>query len=166
MIVLLAFPVMVVLMVLQMTIFSRLPLLNGTADIILLTLISWALQEKVTHAWEWCLVGGIIVSLISAMPWFSPLAGYLIITAIARYLQKRIWQVPILMVFVLTLIGTIIQSGIAILVLQLDGRTINIQDSLSLIMLPSIMLNLLLALPIYTVISNLASLLYPIEVET
>jgi hypothetical protein len=66
-------PIMVFLLMLQTGIISHIPLLNGTADIMLLVLVAWSLQEKVTNAWFWALVAGGLVCLVSATPYFAPL---------------------------------------------------------------------------------------------
>jgi hypothetical protein len=38
---------------------SRIPLLHGSADLILLALVAWALQKRVNTAWQWALIGGL-----------------------------------------------------------------------------------------------------------
>ena len=53
-----AFPVLIITLMLQLAIISRLPLLHGTADLMLLVLVAWALQERVRTAWFGrCLAG-------------------------------------------------------------------------------------------------------------
>jgi rod shape-determining protein MreD len=156
---------MIVLLILQSVLVSRLPLLHGTADIILLVLVAWALQEKVKHAWGWALIAGLMVSLISAMPYFSPLIGYLLIVGIARFLQRHVWQMPILAMFVATVVGTLIQQALFYVVLQIHGTPLPLSESLSLIILPSALLNLLLSLPVYALVSDLANWVYPVEVQ-
>jgi rod shape-determining protein MreD len=156
---------MVVLLIIQSVVVSRLPLLHGTADIILLVLVAWALQEKVKHAWAWALIGGLMVSLVSATPYFCPLIGYLLAVGIARFLQRHVWQMPILAMFVATVVGTLIQQALYFVVLQIHGTPLPLSDSLSLIILPSALLNLLLSLPFYALISDLANWVYPVEVE-
>jgi hypothetical protein len=40
------------------------------------------------------------------------------------------------------------------------------QEALSLVTLPSMVLNLMLALPVYILITDLANWLHPVEIET
>ena len=61
-----AFPVLGVLLMLQMAAFSNLKILNGTADVILLAVAAWALQERVKNGFVWAIIGGAMVTLISA----------------------------------------------------------------------------------------------------
>ncbi len=82
-------------------------------------------------------------------------------TGIARLLQRRVWQTPILALLVAVLLSTIFQNVFSLAALQFVERPIPIQDGLRLVALPSLLLNLLLALPVYTVIADLASWVYP-----
>lgn len=150
-------------MMLQLAVVSRLPLIHGTADLILLALAAWASQERVKSAWQWTVLAGVGVSLVSGLPYFVPLFGYLLVTAIARLLQRRVWQTPILAMFVTTILGTILYQILSILALVASGTPIPFQQALTQVTLPSSLLNLILALPVYTVISDIARWVYPGE---
>ena len=162
---LIALPLLVILSVFQTAIVNRLPLLHGTADLILLTLAAWSLHERVTNVWFWVLFGGILVSYASATPFFAPLIGYVVMTVIARLLRRRVWQTPILAMILITFLGTFIQHGLYMGALFIRGVTFNWRESLNLINLPSLLLNILLAIPVYAVISTLAEWVYPGELE-
>lgn len=146
---------------LQLAVVGRLPLIHGTADLILLALAAWASQEKVKSAWQWTILAGVAVSLISGLPFFIPLVGYLMVTAIARLLQRRVWQIPILAMFMTTILGTILYHVLSILALQVSGTLIPFQQALTQVTLPSTLLNLILALPVYTVITDFAHWVHP-----
>jgi len=159
----LAFPVLLLSLVAQMVVLSRIYLLHGTADIILLVLIAWSLQEKARSVWIWVIIGGLLVGFISATPFYIYLVSYLVIIAIVRFLRRQVWQTPVLAMLVVTIIGTFFLQLFIIVALKVAGQPISWQESLSLITLPSVILNLLLALPVYVVITDLASWVYPVE---
>jgi rod shape-determining protein MreD len=161
---LLGIPIFTLLLMLQLAIVSRLPLLQGTADLMLLFVIAWALHERVKHAWQWTLIGGTLVSLVSATPFFVPLIAYLIATAIGRLLQRQVWQTPILAMLLMTFVATILYHGITYLALFFNGTALPIQESISLVTLPSTLLNLIFALPIFVIVNDLAHWVYPVEV--
>ena len=115
---LLAIPVILVLVILQIGIFGNLTLLHGSPDIVLVAVIVWALNERVESGWSWGIVAGLMVGFISAHPLVAILAGYLAVTGFARYLHKRVWQAPILAVLVTTLFGTLVMAAIAMIDLQ------------------------------------------------
>ncbi len=163
--ILLALPILALVLMLQTIIASTLPLLSGYADLVLLVLVAWALQERARSAWIWALVGGVMVSFVSAAPLGTPLVGYLIVTAIARLLRRRVWQTPILSMFLVTFLGSLITLGLVMGALIFQGSPLPLEDSFSLVIMPSTLLNLLLALPIYAIVNDLAQWVYPEEVE-
>lgn len=162
---LLAFPVLILVIMLQTIIVTSLPLLNGFADLVLLVLVAWGLQDRVKHAWIWTVIAGLMVEYVSGLPQFVPLASYLLVMAVARLVRRRVWQTPILAMFLVTFMGSIITQGMALAALLANGTPLSIADSLNLIILPGTLLNLLLALPVYAVLVDLAQWLYPEEVE-
>lgn len=162
---LVAFPVLVLALMLQTAAISRINLLYGSADLVLVILVAWALQERVTTSWQWALVAGALVGFVSGLPWFVPLVGYLLIIGVARLLQRRVWQAPLLAMFTVSFIGTLMMHILSVISLRLSGDPLPLGDSFSLITLPSILLNLLLAIPVYAVIRDLARWLYPAAVE-
>jgi rod shape-determining protein MreD len=159
-----AFPILILASIIQVVIASRLQLLHGSVDLILLILVSWALQERAQFSLVWAFIAGILISIFSAVSPFVLISGYIIITIITRIFQRRIWQMPILALLSMCFLGTFIIHFLTIVSLQISGTNIDFLEGLRLVTLPSALLNLMLALPIYTLISDLAGQLYP-EVE-
>ncbi len=162
---LLSIPVLAFVIMLQTIIVSTLPLLNGYADLVLLVLIAWSLQTRARSAWIWAILAGLLVGYISALPLLVPVAGYLLVSGMVRLLVRRVWQSPILGMFLITFIGSLATQGLAMAVLSVSGTPLPIADSLNLVILPGTLLNLLLALPVYAIITDLAQWAYPEEVE-
>ena len=160
-----AIPILTSLMLLQSGILSRIPLLHGTPDLLLLFILAWALQKSVQTAWQWCLIGAAIFALVSALPLGTPLLAYGLATAIALLLRHQMWHVPILAMFVAVLAGTLVSHLVSMFALRLTGDPIPILQALNLITLPSAFLNLVLAIPAYALMGDLASWLYPEELE-
>lgn len=158
--ILIALPILSFLAIFQAAVVSRLPLLQGSADLVLIVLIAWALQERVRSAWQWAVLGGFIVGFISVIPLMVPLLSYLAITALALLVRRRIWETPILAMFFLTLIGSLVSQLASWAYLSI-GTPLPVLDVLRLILLPSVILNLILAAPIYAVIKDLAEWVYP-----
>jgi hypothetical protein len=163
--VLVGIPVLLLAVILQSTAFSRMPMLYGVPDLVMLVFLAWFLDEHVKHGWEWVVMAGIMVSFVSALPFFLPFWGYLVIAVICNWLKNRIWQTPIMALLASTLIGTVLMQLASIFALQITGTLIPMQESLRLVVLPSILWNLILAIPVYSVIKELIYLVYPDEVE-
>lgn len=156
---------MAFLVILQTAVVSRLPLLQGTADLVMLTLLAWALHEQVSSSWSWGLIGGGMVAFASALPFFVPIGSYLFAIGFARLLTRRVWQTPILAMLLATFAGTLFMHLFSIAILQLTGDPLSWRESLNLVTLPSLLLNLLLALPVYALVHDLVSWVYPVEFE-
>jgi rod shape-determining protein MreD len=162
---LLAIPVLVILAMLQVGIVSRLPLLQGTADLLLLAVIAWTLQKQVRNGWFWGGVAGALVGLTSAIPPVVSIVSYLLVVALVQFFKRQVWQAPLLVMLLLTLLNTLLQHGITIVAMMAAGTSLPILESLSLITLPSILLNLVLAVPFYVVMADMANWLFPEEIE-
>ena len=165
MVTLLAIPLFGVLAIFQSAVVSRLPLLQGTADLLLIVVIAWALQERVRTAWQWALIAGIIIGYMSALSFVIPILGYLAVTGLALLLRQRIWQVPFLAMLAVTFVGTLMINGTTALFLSITGTPLPFLETINLIILPSVILNLLLAIPIYALVKDLSEWLYPEEIE-
>ncbi len=161
--ILIAFPVLVLAVILQTAVVSQINLLSGSADLMLLILAAYSLQERVTTAWHWAALAGILVAFISALPWFIPILGYLSIVGVAQLFQRRVWQAPLLAMFAVTFTCTLIMHLMSIIALRLSDVAITWTDSFGLVTLPSILLNMVLAVPVYALIRDLAGWLHPVE---
>ncbi len=162
--VLIGIPVLIFSVVLQTTAFSRLPMLYGTADIVMLTVLAWMLNDKVRHGWEWVLMGGLMVSFVSALPFFSYLWSLFIAAGLSYWLKRRIWQTPVLAMLVSSVFGTLVIQTISMGVLLVTGSDIPINESFNFIILPSVLWNLIMSIPVYTLVNELVDWVYPEEV--
>jgi rod shape-determining protein MreD len=162
---LLAFPILALVVILQTTIVARLQLLSGSADLMLVVLAAWALQEQVDTAWHWAVLGGLMIGFISGVPFVATILGYITVVGLARLVLKRVWELPILAMFFVTFMGTLIFQSISFVSLVIFGDAISINDAFSLIILPSVLLNLLIALPISAIMRDLGLWMYPMNEE-
>ena len=156
---------LMIFFILQTTIFSQTRLVSGTADIVMLFLAAWSLQEHVKNSWLWTVIAGILISLVSAMPFYTPLIGYIGVVAISKGLQRWVWRTPLLAMLIVVLAGTFFQHSLYVLALQISGAPISWLESLDRVILPSALLNLIFALPIYAIAKDLAGRISPQEVE-
>ena len=160
---LIALPLLSLVLVIQMAIASRLPLLSGYADLVLVAVAAWSLQERAQTAWHWAVFAGLLVGWISGVPWIIPLLGYLLTVAFARALVRRIWQTPLLGMFVIVFVGTMLIHALTIITLRLTGTPLPIEDALSVVTLPSLFINLSLAILAFPIFRDLAVWVYDIE---
>lgn len=162
--ILLSIPIFVIATILQAGIFSRTPLLNGSVDLILLVMVAWGLQERVSSAYTWALSGSLIASITTALPFGTLIVGYLLATSFCLYLKRIFWKVPPLAMMLATLFGTLIIHFSSLIALLVKGIFLPIDQVLNSVLLPSLLLNLISALPVYVLTSDLAAWMYPKEI--
>ena len=162
---LLAVPVLGSLLIFQSAVVSQFPLLHGTADLVLIAVVAWAIQKNVESAWQWGIIGGLMIGFVSEIPLVVPLVGYLLAVGLTVALRQRVWQIPILAMLVATFFGTLAVNLATFTVLRIGGTPLPVFESLNLVVLPSLVLNLLLSFPFYIVLGDLAKWLYPEELE-
>ena len=160
---LVAFPLLGLAIILQSSVVSQIKLLSGYADLPLIMLASWALQERVKSAWHWAILGCAMLAFVSSMPWPVLVIGYLGVIFMAQILQKRVWQAPLLAMFSVTFIGTLFTHFIAYIVLLVLGTSLAFGDVVGSITLPSLLLNMLFSIPVYAFMRDLARWVYPVE---
>ena len=156
-------PVMMILTALQSTAISRIQLMSGSADLVLLAVAAWGVREKNYDAYIWALIGGIFMSMITEMPLMIPVISYIFVALLSQLLVGRIWQSPIVMLIVIVIAGTLFQHTISILYLQTTGVNAGFILGMQNITLPSLLLNLFFIFPVYVFISDLRNWIIPEE---
>jgi rod shape-determining protein MreD len=163
---LIAFPLLALVVIVQSAIVSQMTLLSSYADLMLVVLAAWALKADASSAWLWAILGGIMVSFVSAMPWPVAMTGYLFVVLLAQLFKQRVWQAPLLAMFSVIFLGTLSMDILALLMLNLLGTPLPLGDTLGLVVLPRVLLNLLFSVPVYAVVRDLAHWASPVkEVE-
>ena len=160
---LIAFPLLALVVIVQSAVVSHMTLLAGYADLMLVVLAAWALKAEASFAWLWAILGGVMVSFVSAVPWPVTIFGYLFVVLLAQLLKRRVWQAPLLAMFSVTFLGTLVMNLFTLLVLNVLGTLLPIGDSLGLVVLPSMLLNLLFAIPVYVMVRDLAQWVSPAQ---
>lgn len=157
--------VFIILVILQLAVVSAVPLLHGMADLLLVWVAAWALLSKSRSAWYYAFGAAISMAFVSAINPVVPFVSYFAVVLLARFFQTRIWQSPIMALIIVSFGGSLLQSLLSYFVLMLSGMQLDFQVSLVQVIIPSLFLNLLLALPVYAAGRDLHRSLFPYEVE-
>jgi hypothetical protein len=163
--ILITIPVMIFTGIFQATLFSRIHILNGTADIILLMIIAWSLHPHTKYSWLWLLSGSLIMTYLSAIPMYGYFITYTIIWILIQFLKSRFWQMPIILMVFVTIIGSIVSAAVSYFVLFINDIQPELQTTLTQIMIPSLTLNLLFCIPVYGILNDWANSLYYKEAQ-
>ena len=151
--------------VLQMSIFSQWKILSGSADIVLLFVVARCLHDRNKQLWLLVIVMAGIAGSISALPAYIPIVVYLFVFRVSKLFQARLMQSPLLSILVLTFAATLLQLILSmgyLFVIQVD---LNFSDALVEVALPSVLLNMLLAIPIHAIVREIGVYAFPKGVE-
>jgi len=154
--VIISLPIMLILSVIQSVAVGRINIMSGSADIILLAIVSLGVTEENRNIFIWALVGGIFISFISAMPAAAVITAYLVVAGITWIVQKGIWQSPILAILLSSFIGTVAKFSIDIIALQIIGVSIDFPAAIKMTLAPNLILNLFILFPIHSLMGDLA----------
>jgi len=151
----------VLAMMLQYGVFSRWMILSGSPDLVLLLVIALCLHQKHRRFWILILIMGGIVGFVSALPFFLPMIVYLAVYLVSLVLKQRVWQTPLLVMFLLTFGATILANLLSIAVLFVQSIPFVFSEALVKVVLPSVFLNMFLAIPVHAIVRELAMWLNP-----
>lgn len=156
----LALPVLFLVMMLQLVVVNKMSLLYGYADIVLLVLIIYGLHPKAKHAFFWALIAGLMFGFISKLSLLVPLLVYFIVIWGASVIKKRIWQMPILAYFFLVISATFLYQFGSLISLKFSGSLLPVGESINLIIIPSVLLNLIFAIPVYYIFNDFLDVMF------
>ena len=153
-------PILAIAGLLQVGFFGQIRLMNGTADLLMLCIIAWSINDRSKYSWILVIWAGLIMSYISAMPMNGYMWMYLAIWFIIRFIKMRVWQMPLMLMLFVTILGTLLISIGTLGLLFLRNASVNYIDALQQIIIPSFVMNLLLAIPVYAFLNDVINTIY------
>lgn len=160
-------PFLAALWIVESVIVRNVTLFSGTADIVWLGVIAWAVQPKTEISlWGMALMAALIMETASAMPAGAYLVFYLGTAFVVAALRGMLRQGRFLLYLALVFFGSLI-GGIFFFALLwiFRGTTIAFADALLQVVIPMVFLNFLWGLPVYFLTHDFARWVYPEEIE-
>ena len=157
----LSIPIMVLVAALQVTVMPQISFLGGRPDLVLLVVVSWALNSPLEQAVLWAFVAGICKDLLSAAPVGTSLIGLILIVFAINAIRQQLFSVGLFTLIWVSLIGTVIQELTILFVILLSGFQPEfasqlgygvVIDQFRLFILPTIVYNLIGIVPVYLII--------------
>jgi cell shape-determining protein MreD len=147
-------------MMLQMVVINKLPLLYGYADLVLLIIIIYAMHSKARQSWFLALLAGSVYGYVSKISLLVPIIVFISVIFAARLIKRRIWQMPILAYIFLVIVASFLFQLISLISLILAGSGIPAMEALNLIIIPSVLLNLIFAVPVYYIFNDFLDIVF------
>ena len=161
----LGLPILLLLAIVQSAVFSQVRLLGGQADLVLLAIVAWALTGRWREAMILGALAGAGLDLLSAVPIGTSSLALVLIAYGVSVTEGRLWGAHLLTPLGVVLAASLVFSAISLLGSLLAGAVIDLGTVSTRVVLPSLFLNLLLAVPAAQLASVLQRMLFPPEVE-
>lgn len=128
------------------------PILNNTRgqfSLVMLLVLAWSIRSDLLSGFIWALVGGILLDLYSAIPIGMSSAALMIIVYAANGAAQQLYRMRIVTLLAITLLATLFFQVYTYCALLLLGLSYDILMVIRLVFIPTIIYNLLGALPTY-----------------
>jgi rod shape-determining protein MreD len=157
----LSLPILALAAALQVTLVPQVSIQGGRPDLIFLIVMAWSLNANLEDGVLWAFIGGICKDLLSAAPLGTSVIGLVIWIFAVQRIREQLYSVGLFTLIWVTLIGTVIQQVTVITILLVagfgpaTGSISTLLDEVSYFVLPSIVYNLVMMLPVYWTIRRI-----------
>jgi rod shape-determining protein MreD len=138
-------PFLTLLAIFQSTAAPQIRIAGGYPDLLLITILSWALAEPYGDAYVWAFTGGLAVDLISGGPFGASALGYLAVVVVADRIGGGLVRDRVALPLVTAFVGTFAFHGVYLIVLRIFGWPIDVPDAVIRVILPTALINMLLS---------------------
>lgn len=157
----LSVPIMMLVAALQVTVMPQISFLGGRPDLVMLVVVTWALNSTLEQAVLWAFVGGICKDLLSAAPLGTSIIGLLLIIFAIHSVRAQLFSVGLFTLIWVSIIGTLVEEFTVLMVLLASGFQPEfasqlgygvVIDQFRLFIVPTIVYNLIGILPVYIIV--------------
>lgn len=156
---------MALMAILQSTVFSQVRLMGGQADLVLLAVVAWTLGGRWREAMILGVVGGACLDLLSAIPLGISSLALVAIAYGVSLTEGRLWGAHLLTPLGVVLASSLVFSALTLGGSLLAGAAFDASTIAARVVLPSLFLNLVLAIPATQLATLVQRSLFPPEVE-
>lgn len=156
-----------IIAMLQLGIFSNIQILAGKIDLLMLGVIAWVIQKKteLIDIVIYSIVTVFFIYLISAESIIIIIGLYSLIVFVVYWSKNNIQQLPIISMLIFSAVFTFFHLVIFGFYLQLSGIAMVAEEVFQSVILPSMIINLIAAIPMYLLVNELQRWVYPLAEE-
>jgi rod shape-determining protein MreD len=145
----LSIPLLAVAAALQASFVPQIRILGGGPDFVFLLVLAWAINADLGSSVVWVFVGGIMQDLLSSAPLGTSVLGMLLVVFGISGIGQQVYRIGFVLLVSATLIGTLTQHIVSMLVFSFTGHPVDLVTSLTYVTAPTMFYNLILIWPIY-----------------
>jgi rod shape-determining protein MreD len=160
----LSIPIMFIAAALQATLLPQVAIFGGVPDLPFLFTLAWALNSPLEEGIVWAFVGGIAKDSLSAAPLGTSVIGALLVVFGIHLVRRQLYSVGLFSLIWMTLPGSLIQQVVILIIVLASplrplapgqGLLSAILQSVTYVIIPTIVYNLALIFPVYWLVRRL-----------
>jgi rod shape-determining protein MreD len=156
-------PILALAAALQATILQLIGLQGGGPNLVLLIVLSWSINSSLRQGVIWAFVGGTMLDLLSALPLGTSSIPLLILVFAVGGLGQQVYNIGILWLGGLTAGGTLLQQLTQMVLMIMLGYHVLFVQNITYIVIPTMIYNLILILPVYWFMRRIQRRVSPVE---
>ena len=157
-------PIFAIAAFLQVSVLTKIRLLNGAVNLILVCLIVWSINSSTKYSWIMAVWSGLLMTYVSAMPLYGYMLLNLGVWGFIRFIRKRVWQMPMILTLFVTIVSTLVEALFTLGLLTVQNANLDYLLSLNQVIVPSLIMNLLFTIPVYAFLNDVINTIYINEV--
>jgi rod shape-determining protein MreD len=139
----------------QATITPHIRILGGAPDVVLLMVVTWAVNASLETSVVWAFIGGIAQDLLSAAPTGASTLGMLPIIFGIHALRGQVVHVGLILVLALVLVGTLLSKLVFALVMGMSGFRVDLLEHFAYVIMPTLAYQIVFVIPVLLVVRRL-----------
>ncbi len=145
----LSLPVLALAAALQSTLIPQLRIADGQPDLVLLLVLSWSFRARLEEGLTWAFIGGLLQDLLSLTPLGTSSLTLIVISYSAHTIGQQLYSLNPLAIIILGMFSTLAKYSVSVLLFVLIGLRPDLLSSIRYVLMPTLLYNLLLLLPVY-----------------
>jgi rod shape-determining protein MreD len=142
-------PLLAVVALLQVTLAPYIQVLGAHPDFMFLTVIAWGLLRGTRTGIVWGFVGGLFISFFSGGPFGVACLALMAVGFIAGLGQTTVTRGQIALPVLTALLTALVHGLLSLLLLDVSGYPVAWLDTIARVLLPTMVFNALLTVPVY-----------------
>jgi rod shape-determining protein MreD len=149
---------LVLISVLEASVLPYFRLNSGHPNLVLLVVVAWSIRSDWDESVFWAFIGGIIQDLNSIVPLGTSVIPLVLSVFAVKFIITQIEGLTLLVYWGVVMAGMFVGHIVLFVTLGLVGYGIDLVPTVRYFMLPSLIYQLVLALPIYWMVRGLQNL--------
>jgi rod shape-determining protein MreD len=142
-------PLLILAALLQVTVIPQINILGGEPNLVMLLVITYAIQAPLEQGVAWAFVGGILQDLLTSLPLGATTLALLIVVFVIDRLRGQLVRLGFFSIIGVTILATVLLQVIALTLTILAGYNIRLFEMITYNIVPSIAYNLVFVFPTY-----------------